>query len=711
MKKNLNKNIVIFVSVILLSMSIIIPPANSLMSKNNENLQSENQLVHISYDENWWNQDWECRKKITINCSYVDVDLTNFPILFHNISSDFSTYAQSDGDDFAFVAGDNSTQYNHEIELYNSTSGELIAWVNITNLSSSSDTILYLYYGNPSASNQENIVGTWNDGYVGVLHLNEGGIGTRYDSTSNDNDGSTGGYEGDEAIENGMIGGADDFDGIDDNIEIADDASLDITGDITISAWVKLEATSGNNLKIVDKSFWGGSTDNTGYRLKVKNDNFEIGVLNNHLDKLNTFAVSNEVWYYVVGTWNGTHLKLYVDGSMQGTPASTIISTIGTNNESACIASYTQGGYYWNGIIDEVRISDVSRSGDWIDTSYETVYNCDIFLSVSNAEMSDTTPPEITDNTPSIGYTGDVFTFNATVTDDTEVYEVVAGYWFGNGSIKNTDMNNTSGDYWEANIIIGNSLDLLHYYFYAEDTYNNGNCSDDKNVTILDNDKPEIENVNAYPSVQMAGDFVDISADVTDNIDVSEVYLYILYPDSTVENFSITESQNGDTYNCNKKYYQGGVHTFHIWACDTGGNTNISEDGTFEIVLGDKPEIPQIQGPTQGKVGTSYSYNFSSTDPDGDDVYYYIDWDDGNIEEWIGPYESGEVITVDHTWDFRGVYAIEAKAKDTRGLESDWGTLEINMPKNKAFNINSFFFRFLELHPNIFPIIRYMLGL
>ncbi|EMR74673.1 hypothetical protein MBGDF03_00256 [Thermoplasmatales archaeon SCGC AB-540-F20] len=66
---------------------------------------------------------------------------------------------------------------------------------------------------------------------------------------------------------------------------------------------------------------------------------------------------------------------------------------------------------------------------------------------------------------------------------------------------------------------------------------------------------------------------------------------------------------------------------------------------------------------------------------------------------------------MNHTWDFRGIYAIEAKAKDAQGLESDWGTLEINMPKNKAFNINSFFLRFLELHPNIFPIIRYLLGL
>ena len=62
----------------------------------------------------WWNNNWEYRKPIIIDHSLVDADLTNFPILFHNTSSNYTDYAQSDGDDFAFISSDDSIQYNHE---------------------------------------------------------------------------------------------------------------------------------------------------------------------------------------------------------------------------------------------------------------------------------------------------------------------------------------------------------------------------------------------------------------------------------------------------------------------------------------------------------------------------------------------------------------------------------------------------------------------
>ncbi|MFW6149157.1 MAG: hypothetical protein ACOC6D_04795, partial [Atribacterota bacterium] len=72
--------------------------------------------------------------------------------------------------------------------------------------------------------------------------------------------------------------------------------------------------------------------------------------------------------------------------------------------------------------------------------------------------------------------------------------------------------------------------------------------------------------------------------------------------------------------------------------------------------------------------------------------------------------ESGKVITVNHTWDEKGDYTIRAKAKDTKDLESDWGTLDVTMPKNKVFNFNLLEWLF-ERFPNAFPILRHLLGL
>jgi len=72
---------------------------------------------------------------------------------------------------------------------------------------------------------------------------------------------------------------------------------------------------------------------------------------------------------------------------------------------------------------------------------------------------------------------------------------------------------------------------------------------------------------------------------------------------------------------------------------------------------------------------------FVSTDPDGDDVYYYIDWGDGTNSSWIGPYNPGEEISLSHAWNEKGTYVISAKCKDSNDVESDWNTLEISMPK------------------------------
>lgn len=106
------------------------------------------------------------------------------------------------------------------------------------------------------------------------------------------------------------------------------------------------------------------------------------------------------------------------------------------------------------------------------------------------------------------------------------------------------------------------------------------------------------------------------------------------------------------------------------------------------------PTEPVIQGPSNGKAGTSYSYSFSSTDPEGDTVFYYIDWGDNQMKEWIGPYNSGEVITVDHQWSNQGRFTVKARARDDSNAISDWSELEISMP-NIRIDLFSQFLRFL----------------
>ena len=95
------------------------------------------------------------------------------------------------------------------------------------------------------------------------------------------------------------------------------------------------------------------------------------------------------------------------------------------------------------------------------------------------------------------------------------------------------------------------------------------------------------------------------------------------------------------------------------------------------------PYTPSIDGQAKGGTGEICSYKFFTIDPNNDKIFYYIDWGDGSNTGWLGPYKSGEQITVNHTWSKKGNYVIKVKAKDMYDAESDWATLEIKMLKNK----------------------------
>ncbi len=125
-----------------------------------------------------------------------------------------------------------------------------------------------------------------------------------------------------------------------------------------------------------------------------------------------------------------------------------------------------------------------------------------------------------------------------------------------------------------------------------------------------------------------------------------------------------------------------------------------------------KPNKPT--GPPSGKPNTAYTYSTSTTDPNGDQVYYQWDWGDGSQSNWLGPYTSGAKINTTHTWG-KGSYSIKVKAKDSNGAQSNWSDpLTITMPKNNAFNPLYIFLQmlkqFFDQFPHAFPLLRPLLG-
>ena len=129
----------------------------------------------------------------------------------------------------------------------------------------------------------------------------------------------------------------------------------------------------------------------------------------------------------------------------------------------------------------------------------------------------------------------------------------------------------------------------------------------------------------------------------------------------------------------------------------------------YETDENNPPEKPEIDGPARHQPGVEYEYTFVTTDPNGDDLYYYIDWDDGTVEEWIGPYSSGEELFRTHTYAEEGAFILRVKAKDIPyDAESDWAEFPINW-KSRNRAITNPFFNFLERFPNVFQILKYLI--
>ena len=111
---------------------------------------------------------------------------------------------------------------------------------------------------------------------------------------------------------------------------------------------------------------------------------------------------------------------------------------------------------------------------------------------------------------------------------------------------------------------------------------------------------------------------------------------------------------------------------------------SIVENTSYDFILNAinrPPGAPIIKGKAVIQELGSYDYKFKVIDPDGDDVRFFINWNDGNAE-WTDYYSSGEEITISHYWDLIGEFAIKARASDTNGAIGPWGYLHISKPHN-----------------------------
>ncbi len=319
---------------------------------------------------------FENRKKFIIESDSVSgsSNLTDFPVLISITDSDFAFNASptvgtnnSNGFDIAFSAADGTTALDFELESYNSGTGEIVFWVRFPTLSTSIDTQFFIYYGDSGITTDQSTTSTWDSNYQLVMHMDGGA--TESDGTSNGNDGTENGTGGVATVA-GQIGDARDFERADaDFIQVADDASIDITGNVTISFWFNQE--SAETPDFVSKGI------NLSYEAATRNG-IRTRFRKNGANTLTTSAanpLSNATWVYLNYVQSSSGMSIYQNGTIVASNTNT--AAFIANNDPLYISRSADAV---DGIMDEVRISNTDRSADWIITEYKNQLNPSTFI-------------------------------------------------------------------------------------------------------------------------------------------------------------------------------------------------------------------------------------------------------------------------------------------------------------------------------------------
>lgn len=316
---------------------------------------------------------WSREMKISFAGYRGPETLTNFPalVVLGPARSQFryGEFRDPAGADLRFSDATRTLELNYEIEEWN-TNGSSFVWVQVPTISHSNDFV-YAYWGcltnaPPYATNGA----IWADGYAGVWHLKEdrsstGGVRTYRDSTAYRNDGD------DFVAATGKVGqvnGGQQMDGVGDYIRVLDTGSaLRPSNQITVSVWIRPRVNLDGYKRMVERlyseSWYLGS--------KVAGNPNGVSVwITNAADVATT---ANNV--YGTGTWSmvaftydrlapTNQVRIYVNGVLRGQGNCTnVLRGLGPDLR---FGAYKAGGYAFDGSMDEVRMSSVPRSSNWL---------------------------------------------------------------------------------------------------------------------------------------------------------------------------------------------------------------------------------------------------------------------------------------------------------------------------------------------------------
>lgn len=314
---------------------------------------------------------WCLRKTITVDRTQIVGSPADFMLLVR-IPSDpqLAAGAQPTGNDIRFVAADGSS-LAYQRERYDAGTGALLAWVQVAAI----ETVdhLYMYYGNPTAADQQAGAAAWPARYAAVWHLDEPS-GDFADVTNANTAVPTNGPMPTSAA---VIGGGVTLDGTDDFLRVTKSASLDsTTGNATFALWINWDSLTSVHYQRVLASDNRFASTNDGYEWAAQPAGdfflYPWGGAQSYNLGPNPFTAGT--WQYLVATLDFANREVLI--FVNGVPM-----TFTTENDStAWTTAGMPGNWLWGcnitltgcfaGKLDEIQVIRGTRNAPWISTSF-----------------------------------------------------------------------------------------------------------------------------------------------------------------------------------------------------------------------------------------------------------------------------------------------------------------------------------------------------
>ncbi len=516
-------------------------------------LDLNNEIFVDKTHSSWWDSDWDKCKDMNITGG--SSTLTDFPF-YVNVTYDSDM--QADFDDIRFVNGtcqDSGSEMDYEID-YKVNSNYAEVWIKTPTLTTGTNQYS-MYYDNAVGSG-EDASAVWSNNYKAVWHHENETAGA---TNLVDNIAGTHNGTGKGEYVPGLFGSALNYNAANNNYtSIPDHADWDGSA-VSISLWINPNE-GGTARGIFDRYVNSGGAGDAYEIVREANGTMRFRIGGN-LRIFSDDIAPTDSWTHYVAVWDGSDIKQYVNGTLQTNTLPKPGSIVSTKPIWLATQGGGVGGQY-RGLMDEVRYSNVARTSNWLNRSYNNIdFSFFVFGDEETFAEPDAEYPIFSDykenpSSNTIYSLGATYEFNVTITSTNETAGLDFNSFNYSASNISSVFNTTISD-------LAAGTYLYYWWAYGNGSLTHFNTSGERSYTVAQATPVITKKLNGVDDNLTIQHPQQIN--VTGSTDVGELTIYR-------DGINVT-SEKGLNVSLASGYY---LYGFNVTFEDNQNYSNLSEE-------------------------------------------------------------------------------------------------------------------------------------